>query len=114
MRTDRAGAELIKQKNFLLMKSYLDKEAEIREVSVESADTLAFFKIKGLANFWELEDQLNFDMIMGDLISSLATVHTTFAYILYGNSEEMNLYVGVTSDMKNVLEGSLNSSYRLN
>ena len=110
MRID-LNKEQINQKNQALSRSFLDREPAISEVEIEETGELCFFQIKGLANFWDREDNLSYDSIFMDLLSGLHNMHTTFVYALVGSRTGISVYLGITVYWKESLKSSLKAAY---
>ncbi|MFJ7994712.1 ATP-binding protein [Peribacillus frigoritolerans] len=101
----------IKTKNDLICKKYLDKESEIIVQEIEGTEELSFFRIKGLTNFWESEEKIDFHSIMTDLISGIYHVNLTFVYALVGKKNEVRYILGIDTAYQHVMENSLRSAY---
>ncbi|WNS77437.1 DUF87 domain-containing protein [Bacillus sp. DTU_2020_1000418_1_SI_GHA_SEK_038] len=103
--------EQINRKYQALSRSFLDRESAISEVEIEETGELCFFQIKGLANFWDREENLNYDSIFMDILSGLHSMHTTFVYALVGSRTDISVYIGMTVHWKEALKSSLKSVY---
>lgn len=79
--------------------------------SLEPCGEMTFYKINGMTRFWESNVNLNFSLIMGEVITGLVKYGITFGLALLGNAEGISVYIGVTKAFSEELLNSLCASY---
>ena len=73
----------------------------------EECQNMQFFKINGITHFWESEKDFAINNLVGDILNSCVRHNVPFAYVISGNKDGIDIYVGT---MK-LLRGGLISSY---
>lgn len=101
----------IQMKYHALNRSYLDREPLISNLELESSGELIFFQIKGISNFWDREENINFDSILTDVLSGIHNMNATFVYALIGSQTDIKLFMGITVEEKEALKSSLKAAY---
>lgn len=73
----------------------------------EESQNMQFFKVNGLTRFWETEQDFSVSTLVGDILNSSVRHGVPFAYVIIGNENGIDIYIGT---MK-VLRDGLRSSY---
>lgn len=102
---------VVHERNSYLTRSYLQMQQVAAAPTRESTGDLSFFRVKGMARFWESNPEIHFDSIMTDILCGLHSPNTVLVYMLTGNGHEIQLYLGISSERKDALLGSLVGSY---
>lgn len=92
------------EKNFALCRKELDmiQNGNFLSNGYEECQNMQFFKISGLTRFWDDEDAFNITSLVGDILNSCVRHGVPFAYVILGNKDGIQIYVGT---MKVLLEG---------
>lgn len=96
-------------KNSALCRKYLDSINNGNFISngYEASRNMQFFKIEGITRFWETEQDVPVNTLIGDILNSTVRYGIPFAYAIIGDKNGINVYVGT---MK-ILSDCLRSSY---
>ena len=68
---------------------------------------MQFFKVNGLTRFWETEQDFSVNTLVGDILNSSVRHGVPFAYVIIGNENGIDIYVGTIK----LLRDGLCSSY---
>lgn len=101
----------VKKQDQLLRKSFLDRFSNAQTLELENVDRYYFKKIKGLSNFWDVTENLDFDAIMGDLLSGMCTSNASIVFLLKSEGMGVGIYVGIDENKASILDSALKSSY---
>lgn len=97
------------EKNYALCRKDLDFILNGNFISngYEESQNMQFFKVNGLARFWEAEQDFSVNTLVGDILNSTVRHGVPFAYAIIGSRKGIDIYIGT---MK-LLQDSLRSSY---
>ncbi len=97
------------EKNHVLCRKDLDfiQNGNFISTGYEESPNMQFFKVNGLTRFWETERDFSVNTLVGDILNASVRHGVPFAYVIIGNENGINIYVGT---MK-LLQDSLRSSY---
>lgn len=104
------STDIITQRNSI-RKAWLAEDVPQNPTYFSNFKNLAFFKINGLADFWTNSDDLKFNSLFADILSSISGHGTEFAYIIQSTGNSINLFVGVTDSYRHVFTSLLNATY---
>ncbi|MBW8380910.1 MAG: ATP-binding protein [Youngiibacter sp.] len=79
--------------------------------SYEEFQNMHFFKVKGLARFWEPDESFNFSSMAGDILNSCVKHGVSYAYAIIGDKDGINVYIGTQKVLVEALKTSYVSSY---
>lgn len=97
------------QKNYALCRKELDliPNGNFLSQGYEACRNMQFFRIKGLTGFWKTEEEINSELLMGDILNSCVRHGVPFAYAIIGDERGIQVYAGTLK----ILRESLQSSY---
>lgn len=97
------------EKNYALCRKDLDMIPNGNFISngYEECQNMQFFRIVGITKFWNDEGNLNISSLTGDILNSCVRHGVPFAYVILGDKDGIQIYVGT---MKVLLEG-IKTSY---
>lgn len=101
------------EKNYALCRKDLDMIVNGNFISngYEECRNMQFFRIKGLTNFWESEQDFSIDTLMGDILNSNVRYGVPFAYLIIGNEAGIQIFVGTMKVLRDGLVSSYEASY---
>ena len=75
-------------------------------------DATRFVRVDGLAAFWEEEEDCRFEQYMEDLVTGFHGQGLTFAYLVLGRRDEVQVYVGLQGPQaKDILATALKGTF---
>lgn len=97
------------ERNYALCRKDLDVISNGNFISSNCEDcrNLQFFKVNGITRFWEAEQDFQPGSLVGDILNSCVRHGIPFAYVITGDEDGINVYVGTLK----VLRDSLKTSY---
>ena len=99
-------------KNYAVCKKELDSISNCDFIcEKEEIESMKFFKINGIANFWKTESDLSTHALIGDILNSVASDGVTFAYVIVGDKKGINVYIGTSGNLMDGLKSSYESAF---
>lgn len=77
----------------------------------EESQNMQFFKVNGLTRFWETEQDFSVNSLVGDILNSCVRHGIPFAYVITGNENGINIYVGTMKLLRDGLRSSYESVF---
>lgn len=76
-----------------------------------SFDELRFYRLFGMADFWNNNTQINFNQILTDVLSGISGETTELAYIIFSNKYRIDVYLGISPEMGELLSDAIMASF---
>lgn len=101
------------EKNHALCRKDLDFISNGNFVSngYEECQNMQFFKVNGLTRFWESEQDFPINSLVGDILNSCVRHGIPFAYVITGNENGIEIYVGTMKLLRDGLKSSYESVF---
>ncbi len=101
------------EKNHALCRKDLDFIPNGNFVSngYEESQNMQFFKINGLTKFWESEQDFSVSTLVGDILNSSVRHGVPFAYVIIGNENGIDVYIGTMKLLRDGLRSSYESVF---
>lgn len=101
------------EKNFALCRKELDMISNGNFLSngYEECQNMQFFKVSGLTRFWDDEEAFNITSLVGDILNSCVRHGVPFAYVILGNKDGIQIYVGTMKVLLDGVRTSYEASY---
>lgn len=77
----------------------------------EKFGDIVFFQIKGITEFWKVEQDFSMDAAVGDILSSFVVRNSKFLFAIIGNVFGINIYIGGQRGVAELLEGAYEASF---
>lgn len=77
----------------------------------EESQNMQFFKVNGITRFWETEQDFSVNTLVGDILNSSVRHGVPFAYVLIGNENGIDIYVGTMKLLRDGLRSSYESVF---
>lgn len=77
----------------------------------EESQNMHFFKVNGLTRFWETEQVFSVNTLVGDILNSSVRHGVPFAYVIIGNENGIDIYVGTMKLLRDGLRSSYESVF---
>lgn len=108
---DFASEKVVDTRNSYLTRSYLQMEQAAPAAIPEPVGAISYFRVEGMARFWESAPDQDFDAIMTDTLAGLHKPGTVFVYMLQGDERGVRLYLGISASRSEALLSSLAAAY---
>ena len=104
------------EKNIAICRKELDmiSNGNFRSNGYEECQNMQFLHICGITRFWEYEENLNISILSGDILNSFVRHGIPFAYVIIGDQDGINIYVGTMKVLLESLKTSFESAYPRN
>lgn len=101
------------EKNFALCRKELDMipNGNFLSNGYEECQNMQFFKVSGLTRFWDDEEAFNITSLVGDILNSCVRHGVPFAYVILGNKDGIQIYVGTMKVLLDGVRTSYEASY---
>lgn len=101
------------ERNYALCRKDLDliPNGNFLSNGYEECRNMTFFKVKGITNFWESDEDLDFSSLGGDILNSCVRHGIPFAYAIIGDENGISIYVGTMQILRESLKASYESVY---
>ena len=101
------------EKNFVLCRKELDMipNGNFLSNGYEECQNMQFFKVSGLTRFWDDEEAFNITSLVGDILNSCVRHGVPFAYVILGNKDGIQIYVGTMKVLLDGVRTSFEASY---
>ena len=101
------------EKNIAICRKELDmiSNGNFRSNGYEECQNMQFLRICGITRFWEYEENLNISTLSGDILNSFVRHGIPFAYVIIGDQDGINVYVGTMKVLLESLKTSFESTY---
>ena len=101
------------EKNYALCRKELDMIPNGNFISngYEECQNMQFFKVSGLTRFWDDEEAFNITSLVGDILNSCVRHGVPFAYVILGNKDGIQIYVGTMKVLLDGVRTSYEASY---
>lgn len=101
------------EKNFALCRKELDMipNGNFLSNGYEECQNMQFFKVFGLTRFWDDEEAFNITSLVGDILNSCVRHGVPFAYVILGDKDGIQIYVGTMKVLLDGVRTSYEASY---
>ena len=101
------------EKNFALCRKELDMipNGNFLSNGYEECPNMQFFKVSGVTRFWDDEEAFNITSLVGDILNSCVRHGVPFAYVILGNKDGIQIYVGTMKVLLDGVRTSYEASY---
>lgn len=101
------------EKNYALCRKDLDfiQNGNFISNGYEESQNMQFFKVNGLTRFWETEQDFSVNTLVGDILNSSVRHGVPFAYVIIGNENGIDIYIGTMKLLRDGLRSSYESVF---
>ena len=101
------------EKNHALCRKDLDFISNGNFISsgYEESQDMQFFKVNGITRFWEVEQDFSVNTLVGDILNSCVRYGVPFAYVITGDENGINIFVGTLKILRDRLISSYESFF---